>query len=453
VVLPTARTALPRAAADLVRLAGAASLAWALGGREWVNAALFALVLLGLVLPRALNSRPMHDLGYGVVLLFAAWSAVLDLYLRYGWLDVVVHALTGGLTAALGYRLLSSTGVLPPLERPLVRRPGIGLVVTTAALGSALGVLWEIGEWCGHTFLDPRIQVGYQDTMGDLASDCLGSVLAGIALLRRHIRHRGAAPGRPTGAGFPADRSAGCLSVSVVVPVKDDAVALERCLGSLRQQTLAPLEIVVVDNASRDSSAGVARRHGARVVAEPTVGIPAASATGYDAARGDVIARCDADSVPPLDWIEQIATAMSADPELDVLTGSGRFYDLPRWASAVLGPLYLGSYYLLVHAAMGHTPIWGSNMALRRRTWQEIRHLVHRDDPELHDDIDLAFALDPGHRIRYDRRLCVGVSARSLHGWRQVRRRFRRAFRTLEVNWRRIPPWLRWKAELAGSAR
>jgi hypothetical protein len=441
-IRPLLGATLPRAAADVARLAGVASLGWAVLERQWVNAALFALVLLGLLLPRIMGSRPVVDLGYGVVLLIAAWSAVLDLYVAYPWLDVLVHVVACGLTAALAHRLLVDRGVLPAPGVPL-RHPGAGLVVTTAALGCALGVLWELGEWYGHTFLDRRIQVGYPDTMGDLASDALGSLVAGLVLVRG-ARRRSA---RASSASTPEP------TISVVIPVKDDAVALERCLGLLARQTVAPAEIVVVDNASRDASAAVAVRYGARVVAEPNPGIPAAAATGYDAARGDVIARCDADSAPPADWLENVRSAMAAGSRPDVVTGTGWFYDVPRWASALLRPLYLGSYYTLVHAALGHTTVWGSNMAIRRRTWQEVRHLVHRDDPELHDDIDLAFALGPGHRVRYDARLSVGVSARSVKGRRQLRRRLHRAFRTLHVNWRRTPPWLRWREQLAGQAK
>jgi cellulose synthase/poly-beta-1,6-N-acetylglucosamine synthase-like glycosyltransferase len=192
----------------------------------------------------------------------------------------------------------------------------------------------------------------------------------------------------------------------------------------------------------------VAREHGARVVQEPAPGIPAAAAAGYDAARADVIARCDADSVPPVDWLERIVRTMAADPRIDAVTGTGRFYDVPRWVALLARAAYLGSYYVLVHAAMGRTPVWGSNMALRRATWQEIRELVHRDDPELHDDIDLAFALSPHHRVRYDGRLVVGVSGRSVRGREQLVRRFRRAVNTLRVNWRVSPPWLRWQAQL-----
>ncbi|MGI5190910.1 hypothetical protein ACQEVI_22420 [Promicromonospora sp. CA-289599] len=67
-----------------------------------------------------------------------------------------------------------------------------------------------------------------------------------------------------------------------------------------------------------------------------------------------------------------------------------------------------------------------------------------RDDAEVHDDLDLAFRLGPGRRIRLDRSWRVGVSARSLHGRRQRRRRLDRAWRTLRVNWQVSPPWERW---------
>ena len=173
-----------RGCADAVRVAGVASLGWAVAGGEWVNAALFSLVLLGLVLPRLTVARPVVDLVTGVVVLFAAWAAVLDLYVAYSWLDVVVHTVACGLVAALAYRILAACEVLPAPETPTLRRAGLGLVLTTAALGTALGVLWEGGEWYGQTFLDHRIQVGYGDTIGDLAAGAVGAAVAALLLAR-----------------------------------------------------------------------------------------------------------------------------------------------------------------------------------------------------------------------------------------------------------------------------
>jgi glycosyltransferase involved in cell wall biosynthesis len=232
-------------------------------------------------------------------------------------------------------------------------------------------------------------------------------------------------------------------TVSVVIPVRDDAAALRECLTLLGRQTWAPDEIVVVDNASADSSAAVAQAYGARVVREPRVGIPHAAATGYDAARCDVLVRCDADTAPGPRWVEELVGRLAADGRLDAVTGVGTFYDAPRGLRVLAAVGYLGAYYACTHLALGHTALWGSNLAIRRSSWCAVAGSVHPDE-DVHDDLDLAFALGPGSRIRLVP-VGVGVSARSLRGRAQRRRRWLRARRTLEVNWQVSPPWLRWR--------
>lgn len=239
------------------------------------------------------------------------------------------------------------------------------------------------------------------------------------------------------------------LTVSVVIPVRDDAPALARCLDLLAEQTLPPWEVVVVDNASSDDSAEVARRAGARVVEEPRVGIPAAASAGYDAARGQVIARLDADSRPGPRWLEHLVAQLESAPEVDALTGTGKFHDLPRGARTAASVGYLGSYYVMAHLALARTPLWGSCMAIRRAAWLAVREEVERHDPEVHDDFDLAGVLDRRFVTRLDRRWRVGVSARSLRGRAQRRRRLERAWRTIERSWDMAPPWERWRNRFA----
>ncbi|NKX51378.1 glycosyltransferase [Arthrobacter deserti] len=229
----------------------------------------------------------------------------------------------------------------------------------------------------------------------------------------------------------------------MVIPVKDDSEVLARCLRLLQGQTLAPLEIVVVDNNCRDDSAEIAVLHGARDIVEHAAGIPAASAAGYDSAVGAVIVRCDADSAPPPDWLERIQLAFAADASLDALVGTGRFYDLPPLRGKVVSALCVQAYLLGMRPVLGHVPLWGSNMAYRRQAWQEISRAVHRDDPELHDDLDLSFHFGPYRSIRYDRRLCVGISPRPLYGRRQILRRLQRTIHTVTVHWSSERPWRR----------
>jgi cellulose synthase/poly-beta-1,6-N-acetylglucosamine synthase-like glycosyltransferase len=232
-------------------------------------------------------------------------------------------------------------------------------------------------------------------------------------------------------------------TVAVVIPVRDDAPALEACLRRLDRQTHRLDEVVVVDNGSRDDSADVARRHGARVVTEPEPGIPRAAAAGYDATDCDLIVRCDADTRPGRRWVERLVRRLERQPRLDAVSGVGWFYDAPPGARHVAALLYLGGYYLLSHLALGHSAVWGSNMAMRREAWLAAASRVHRE-ADVHDDMDLSFVLGPQSRIRLVP-VGVGVSARSLSDTDQWRRRLRRARHTLQVNWGVSPPWLRWR--------
>ncbi|MEI5585512.1 MULTISPECIES: glycosyltransferase family A protein [unclassified Agromyces] len=231
-------------------------------------------------------------------------------------------------------------------------------------------------------------------------------------------------------------------TVSVVIPVKDDADVLRRCLAALAAQEVRPDEIVVVDNGSTDESAEVARAAGARVVSESEPGIPAASARGFDEARCEIVARLDADSVPPPDWIARIATTFAADPGLAAVTGPATFIDGPERWRRPLAFAYLGSYFATVTPALGHVPLFGSNFAARRSDWLEVRDRVHRHDPLMHDDMDLSVHLGPRRRIRYDRALTMGVSIRALRGDRMLR--LRRGMHSIVSHWPAEFPWYRW---------
>jgi len=223
-------------------------------------------------------------------------------------------------------------------------------------------------------------------------------------------------------------------TIAVVVPSRDDARMLRHCLAAIAAQTRRPDEVIVVDNGSHDDTAAVAHAAGARVVFEPQPGVLHATVAGFDAATSDIVGRLDADSIPSPEWVAHLEERFDADPTLTGLTGTGRFYGgtaprrfLGRYA-------YLGGYFWSMRVVMGHVPVFGSNFALRRSAWRAMRERLHLDDPRMHDDLDISFAIRPDMGVEFDRDLRVGVSARPFDSWDGLRRRVDWAFHGLAVN-------------------
>lgn len=192
--------------ADAVRLACLFSLAAALLWFGPVDAALFLLVLGGTLVSRSLEIPRLFDGLYGLTLLAAAWSSVLDLYARVSWWDIPVHFAATAVIAAMTYFLLSRLGVVPVPGRCSTRAADrVAVPVLVLSLGLAVSVLWELAEWWGNSFVDASINVGYQDTMGDLAAGGLGALLAGV-VMDRMIRRDPESAVPASGAGAPLQR-------------------------------------------------------------------------------------------------------------------------------------------------------------------------------------------------------------------------------------------------------
>lgn len=202
-------------------------------------------------------------------------------------------------------------------------------------------------------------------------------------------------------------------SCSVVVPVRDDAMQLRGLLACLAAQSQRPLEVIVVDNAFDDATAAVALAAGCTVLFEPRQGIAPAAHRGYDAARGELILRCDADSRPPPGWVRAHARAHAhAKPGTAAVTGPGWFQGLPI-VGALLTIAYVGAYVVSAGAALGHPPLFGTTMSLRREWWHRVRSDASRS-PRVHDDMDLSFLIGSDERVVFSASVGVRMSLRSL---------------------------------------
>ncbi len=206
------------------------------------------------------------------------------------------------------------------------------------------------------------------------------------------------------------------MKVSVVIPAYNESGFIENCLSSLAEQTVKPLEILVIDNNSKDDTRAISESLGATVISESKQGIAPTRNAGFNAAKGDIIARCDADTIVPPDWVEQIIADFEADPSIIGITGPCFFYDWDALnkIKGVGQRLHTGLYFKTSKIFMGHEVLFGSNMAMRKSAWELISSEVCVDDSGMHEDMDLASHLSRHGVIKYDPLLVSSMSARRL---------------------------------------
>ena len=93
--------------------------------------------------------------------------------------------------------------------------------------------------------------------------------------------------------------------VSFVIPVKDDVLRLQRCLASITRNEYPRelIEIIVIDNESKDGSAAAARSYGAVVIRSSGSTVAELRNRGARAALGSIIAFADSDHEISKNWI------------------------------------------------------------------------------------------------------------------------------------------------------
>ena len=101
------------------------------------------------------------------------------------------------------------------------------------------------------------------------------------------------------------------MTTSVVIPAREEAPRVGAVVAAIRR-AMEPVgttgtalvdELVVIDGASRDGTAQVAERAGARVVRHEPTGKGAALRHGVEVTSGDLVAFVDADVLDPDAWL------------------------------------------------------------------------------------------------------------------------------------------------------
>lgn len=244
-------------------------------------------------------------------------------------------------------------------------------------------------------------------------------------------------------------------SVGIVIPAYNEEATIRACVTAAVGQTAAAAEIIVVDNKSTDNTAAILKEliiefpdAPIRVLRqEQAQGITPTRNMGFDAVTSDIIGRIDSDTVLEPNWVEQVQNVF-ANPDVHAATGPVIYYDMPlrRYMARADDT----SRKAMFRLATSYAFLFGTNMALRREAWWEVRDEVCVDEEDLmHEDIDLSVHLfDHGLKAVYASGMVAGMSARRLDStprdFYDYVQRFDRTYRHHGIRKRRLraPAWV-----------
>jgi glycosyltransferase involved in cell wall biosynthesis len=133
--------------------------------------------------------------------------------------------------------------------------------------------------------------------------------------------------------------------VSVIIPAYNAAPFLGQAIASIKSQQHSRLEILVVDDASQDQTASLAKHHGANLIQLPqNLGTAAARNAGIAQAQGELIAFLDADDLWSPHKLERQVAALKRFPQLQGVTSLLRPFSQDAGWLAAPQPNFIPSF-------------------------------------------------------------------------------------------------------------
>ena len=157
------------------------------------------------------------------------------------------------------------------------------------------------------------------------------------------------------------------LAVAVVIPAFDAEPFLAEAIDGVLAQTSLAVEVLVVDDGSRDRTSAIAARYedrGVRLFRQQNLGAGAARNRGVALTSAPLLAFLDADDLWPRDRLERLLAVLAADRTLDGVIGDVECFAAPDMAEADRARLAVPA---------GTQPGWlPSALLLRRGAWERI---------------------------------------------------------------------------------
>ncbi len=197
--------------------------------------------------------------------------------------------------------------------------------------------------------------------------------------------------------------------LSIIVPAYNEEKYIALTLKAIAAQEYKNIEVIVVDNNSKDRTVEKAKEFKVRVVTEKKQGITHARQCGFAHATGEIVAKVDADTRLPKHWATRIMQEFDRRPNIVGVSGLPEFTEEGKFLRIVSKISFILTIYS-IRLLFGHFQLVGSNCAVRKSAIQNIT--PHFDDSMVHEDIDLACHIEKRGKIVFLSSLTVSTSAR-----------------------------------------
>ena len=220
----------------------------------------------------------------------------------------------------------------------------------------------------------------------------------------------------PATSGHPGRY--GPADVTLVIPARDRAALVGALLESVASMDdrNRPTQVIVVDDASHDDTAAIARRHGATVITHPTPKGPAgARNSGLDAVTSPLVAFVDSDCVLRPGWLPPLLAHME-DPSVALVA--------PRIVAANPSAKVVDRYEA-ARSPLDMGPLGGYVVPMTRIAYVPAAALLARVAPlrtlggfaaelTVGEDVDMVWRIhEAGWRVRYEPGATVAHSHRT----------------------------------------
>lgn len=199
------------------------------------------------------------------------------------------------------------------------------------------------------------------------------------------------------------------LKISVVITAYNEEQYLPTCLQSVFSSDFPKdeFEVVVVNNNSKDSSAEIAKKFGARVLNEEKQGYVYALSHGMNEALGEIIAVTDADTVVSKNWLSEIEKSF-IDKNVIAVTGMSDLKSLNFFSKLVSG---FGFYtFVKFNFLIGKPHLSGFNFAVRRQPFVKAGGL--NTNYQMSPDVELGLRMKKFGKIIFNKQMVAHTSMR-----------------------------------------